>query len=102
MHAFSAFDSYTYVFALRERTFPFATAKESADRAQTLLAKVPADQYPALAEMTTHHILQPHYDHDHEYEFGSSAEGEPAPAAAKFQAFFFMELGAKDPSALTE
>lgn len=69
-HAFSALDSYTYGFALQERTLPFATATQAADRAQTLLAHVPADQYPHLAEMTIHHVMQPGYDHEHEYEYG--------------------------------
>ncbi|MGB7962747.1 MAG: TetR/AcrR family transcriptional regulator [Propionicimonas sp.] len=69
-HAFSALDSHIYGFALQERTLPFATAEETAERAQILLAKVPADQYPHLAEMTIHHVLQPGYDYDNEYEFG--------------------------------
>lgn len=69
-HAFSALDSYIYGFILQERTLPFATTAETAERAQTFLAKVPPDQYPHLSEMTTHHVQQPDYDYGHEYEFG--------------------------------
>jgi hypothetical protein len=35
-----------------------------------VLASVSAEEYPHLAELTTHHVLQPGYDHADEYEFG--------------------------------
>lgn len=69
-HALSALDSYIYGFALLERTVPFSTAAETAERAETLLATFPVDQYPHLAEMTVHHVLQPGYDPELEYEYG--------------------------------
>jgi AcrR family transcriptional regulator len=66
-HAFSVLDSYIYGFALQEANLPFNTAAEPADGAQ---APVLVDEYPHLAELTVHHVLQPGYDHGDEYEFG--------------------------------
>jgi AcrR family transcriptional regulator len=70
--ALSAIDSYTYGFALQERALPFATATEAAERSESLLATFPRAQFPHLAEMTIHHVLQPGYNQENEYEFGLS------------------------------
>jgi AcrR family transcriptional regulator len=70
-HAFSALDSYIYGFALQEATLPLGdTEEETVEVAQTMLAQVPADEYPYLTEFTTEHILQPGYDYGDEFEFG--------------------------------
>jgi AcrR family transcriptional regulator len=69
-HAFSALDSYIYGFALQERSLPFDTPEETAAMAQELLAQLPTDEYPHLAELTTEHILRPGYDYALEFEFG--------------------------------
>jgi AcrR family transcriptional regulator len=69
-HAFSALDSYIYGFALQERSLPFPTAEQTAERAHAMLAQFPADDYPHLAELTIEHVLQPGYDYGNEYEFG--------------------------------
>jgi Tetracyclin repressor-like, C-terminal domain len=69
-HAFSVLDSYIYGFALQERSLPFATPEETAELAQDILADLPADTYPHLAELTAQHVLQPGYDYGNEFEFG--------------------------------
>jgi len=69
-HAFSALDSYIYGFALQERNLPFDTPDETAELAQAIMAQVPADEYPHLAELTLEHVLQPGYDYGEEFEYG--------------------------------
>jgi AcrR family transcriptional regulator len=69
-HAFSVLDSYIYGFALQERSLPFPTPEETAELAQDILAGIPADTYPHLAELTTQHVLRPGYDYGDEFEFG--------------------------------
>ncbi len=69
-HAFSVLDSYTYGFAMQEQSLPFETEEETAEVAETILAQLPADEYPHLAEMTIEHVLLPDYDYASEYEFG--------------------------------
>jgi len=69
-HAFSVLDSYIYGFALQEASLPFHTAEETAELAQTILARFPPDEYPHLTELTVEHVLQPGYDYGNEYEFG--------------------------------
>jgi AcrR family transcriptional regulator len=69
-HAYSVLDSYIYGFALQEASLPFHTAEETAEVAETILARFPPDQYPHLIELTVEHVLQPGYDHGNEYEFG--------------------------------
>src|SRR2546421_3597334 len=51
-HAFSVLDSYIYGFALQEASLPFDTAEETAELAQTILARFPPDEYPHLTELT--------------------------------------------------
>ena len=69
-HAYAALDSYIYGFALQERGLPFDTPDETAELAQVILQRFPADQYPHLAEFTTGHVLRPGYDFGDEFEFG--------------------------------
>jgi len=69
-HAYSALDSYIYGFALQEAGLPFDTGEETAELAQAMLARFPADQYPYLAEFTFEHMLKPGYDYGSEYEYG--------------------------------
>ncbi|MDP9073860.1 MAG: TetR/AcrR family transcriptional regulator C-terminal domain-containing protein [Actinomycetota bacterium] len=66
-HAFSALDSYIYGFALQEATLPLGdTEEETAEVARTMMAQVPADEYPHLTEF----ILHPGNDYGDEFEFG--------------------------------
>lgn len=37
---------------------------------EAILAQVPADEYPPIAELATFHVLQPGYDYGDEYQFG--------------------------------
>jgi Tetracyclin repressor-like, C-terminal domain len=57
-------------FALQERSLPFPTPEETAELARDILAGIPADTYPHLAELTTQHVLRPGYDYGNEFEFG--------------------------------
>jgi AcrR family transcriptional regulator len=69
-HAYSLLDSYVYGFALQESvSLPFD--KETApELAEKILAQLPTDEYPHLAELATEHVLQPGYDYGDEFEFG--------------------------------
>ena len=69
-HAYSLLDSYVYGFALQESvSLPFS--KETApELAEKVLAQLPADTFPYLAELATEHVLQPGYDYGDEFEFG--------------------------------
>jgi AcrR family transcriptional regulator len=69
-HAFSVMDSYIYGFVLQEATLPFGDAEEAADVAQEMFARMPADRYPHLSELTVQHVLQPGYDYGAEFGYG--------------------------------
>jgi AcrR family transcriptional regulator len=68
-HAYSLLDSYIYGFALEEASLPFdrETAPEVAG---AILAQLPTEEYPHLAELAIEHVLQPDYDYGDEFEFG--------------------------------
>jgi tetracycline repressor-like protein len=51
VHAYNALDSYTYGFALQEKTLPFETPEESADVAEAMLTPSLAGEYPYLVEV---------------------------------------------------
>jgi AcrR family transcriptional regulator len=68
--AFSALDSYIYGFAMQEKSLPFTTEEETAATAHIMLAQLPADEYPYLAELTADHVLQPGYNYGDEFLFG--------------------------------
>jgi AcrR family transcriptional regulator len=69
-HAYSVLDSYIYGFALQEANLPFATADETAQVAQEITGRLPAGQYPHLAEFATTYALQPGYLYADEFEIG--------------------------------
>jgi AcrR family transcriptional regulator len=68
VHAYSVLDSYTYGFALQERTIPFETPAESADMAATTVGDRGGD-YPYLAEVVAE-LGKRGYDYTEEFEFG--------------------------------
>ncbi len=68
--AFSAIDSYIYGFVIQELSLPFTNATELDEVAGDLLRDLPADTYPHLAELITHHILTPGYDYAAEFDYG--------------------------------
>lgn len=69
-HAMSVLDSYVYGFALQEANLPFATGKETAELAQTIMAQFPTGGYPYLTELTTEVVLRRGYDYGDEYRIG--------------------------------
>ncbi len=69
-HAYSLLDSYVFGFALQEAALPFDGPDDAAVVAEQMLAHLPADAYPHLAELTVDHVLQPGYDFGDEFEFG--------------------------------
>jgi len=69
-HAFSALDSYIYGFAMQEKSLPFRTEEETAAMAHIMLAQLPANEYPYLAELTAEHVLQPGYNYGDEFPLG--------------------------------
>jgi AcrR family transcriptional regulator len=68
VHAYSMLDSYTYGFALQEKTSPFETPEESAQMAQATVGEMGAI-YPYLAEVVDE-FAKDGYDYGKEFEFG--------------------------------
>jgi AcrR family transcriptional regulator len=68
-HAYALLDSYVYGFALQEATLPFDEAS-AAEMAESMLAGLPEDVYPHLAELAREHVMQPGYDFADEFDFG--------------------------------
>jgi AcrR family transcriptional regulator len=68
VHAYNVLDSYTYGFALQEKTIPFETPEESAEMAKTTVGEQGAD-YPYLAEVVVE-FGKRGYDYTEEFEFG--------------------------------
>ncbi|WP_104174682.1 TetR/AcrR family transcriptional regulator [Arthrobacter sp. Y81] len=69
-HAFSVLDAYIYGFAKQEKGLPFDSGEQAAAMAQVMLAHLPANEYPHLAELTSQHVLQPGYSFAGEFIFG--------------------------------
>jgi AcrR family transcriptional regulator len=69
-HAAALLDSYVYGFALQEAGLPFTTPEETAQVTRRIAGKMPAGEYPHLAEMAAGHILQPGYSFAGEFEIG--------------------------------
>ena len=68
VHAYNLLDSYTYGFALQEKTIPFETPEESAEIAATTVGER-GDEYPYLAEVVVE-LGKKGYDYTEEFEFG--------------------------------
>lgn len=70
-HAVALLDSYLYGFALQEAALPFeGGGQELHDVAGAILADLPAEEFPHLAEMVTGHALRPGYDFGAEFSWG--------------------------------
>lgn len=67
---------------------------------QALLANVPADRYPNLAEMTIHHVLRPGYHHDHEFEYGTGTAPRSPRDPAVLEALVGLNWQPHDPQRL--
>lgn len=70
VHAYNLLDSYTYGFALQEKTIPFETPEESAAMA-TVTVGEQGTEYPYLAEVVVE-LGKRGYDYTEEFEFGLS------------------------------
>ena len=68
VHAYSLLDSYTYGFALQEKTSPFETRQESAEVAKATVGDIGV-AYPYLAEVVVE-FAKTGYDYAEEFEFG--------------------------------
>ena len=71
-HTYSLLDSYIYGFALQEASLPFGATEEeeTAQVAQEIAGRMPAGEYPHLAELAIEHVLQPGYSYGSEFEIG--------------------------------
>lgn len=69
-HAVSLIDSYIGGYVLQEKNLPVADADDVEAVAGGILDALPADEFPYLAEMITHHALRPGYDHTTEFGYG--------------------------------
>lgn len=68
VHGYSVLDSYTYGFALQEKTIPFESPKEAAEMAEVTVADM-GDQYPYLAEVVSE-FSKSEFVYAEEFEFG--------------------------------
>jgi len=68
--AFSLIDSYIYGFVMQELSLPFKNAEELEQVADTILANLPATEFPNLTEMIVDHTLRPGYAYAKEFEPG--------------------------------
>ena len=68
--AFSLLDSYIYGFVLQEQALPFSNAAELETVADSIMASLPADEFPYLIEMMVEHALKPDYSYAEEFEGG--------------------------------
>jgi AcrR family transcriptional regulator len=69
-HAYALIDSYVYGFALSEAALPMNGPETVAEVAGPMMARIPADVFPYLAEFSAEHVMQPDYDYAIEFEFG--------------------------------
>ncbi|QYJ02789.1 TetR/AcrR family transcriptional regulator [Nocardioides panacisoli] len=69
-HAFSVIDAYVYGFVLTEANLPFEAPEEVGEVAGDLMAQLPQDAFPHLAEMVVEHALLPGYDYREEFGHG--------------------------------
>jgi AcrR family transcriptional regulator len=68
-HAYNLLDSYTYGFALQERTLPVATPEALASFGETFIRQLPSDEYPNLAAVGSD-LVASGFDYGDEFEFG--------------------------------
>lgn len=69
VHAYNLLDSYTYGFALQEKTIPFETPEQSAEMAKVTVGEK-GSEYPYLAEVVVEFTAFGGYDYTEEFEFG--------------------------------
>ncbi|MEV4073906.1 TetR/AcrR family transcriptional regulator [Nonomuraea fuscirosea] len=69
-HAISLVDSYVAGYVLQEANLPLSTPDEVQDVAGDILAELPVQELPYLAEMIVDHALRPGYDYGDEFGWG--------------------------------
>jgi hypothetical protein len=69
-HAASVIDAYVYGFALQERALPFETGEQTAELAESIMAQMPAGEFPYLVEVARDHVMRPGYDYGEEFGYG--------------------------------
>lgn len=71
-HAVAVLDSIAYGFAIQEAALPFSGPEDAAPIAAALMEQVPTDQFPHMAALAEHVVLQPGYDFGDEFDYGLS------------------------------
>lgn len=69
-HAYAILDSFVYGFAFEEATLPGSDSAELTRIAQEMSLDLQLEHYPALAEFTAGHVLQPSYNFGDSFAFG--------------------------------
>jgi AcrR family transcriptional regulator len=69
VHAYNVLDTYTYGFALQEKTIPFETPEQSVEMAEITVGER-GSEYPYLAEVVREFATSGGYDYAEEFEFG--------------------------------
>jgi AcrR family transcriptional regulator len=69
-HAFALLDSHVYGHVLQEVALPFEPGDDIAPLAEAMLASLPADTLPHLAEMARVHVYRPGYTFGAEMTWG--------------------------------
>ena len=84
-HAYAILDSYLYGFALQEANLAFQGDEPIEDLAASIVAPLPADEYPDLVAFTNEHVLRPGHDFGSSFEIGLDLllDGIAADAAAE-------------------
>ena len=68
-HAVAVLDTVAYGFAVQEAALPFSGPEDAAPMAAALMEHIPTDQFPHIAEMAEHVVLQPNYDFGDEFDY---------------------------------
>jgi AcrR family transcriptional regulator len=82
-HAYAILDSFVYGYAFEESVLPFDTYEDIRGLAAQIMASFPADTYPAFAEFTKEHVLQPGYRFADSFDFGLDLIIDGLAAAAR-------------------
>jgi AcrR family transcriptional regulator len=69
-HAFALLDAHLYGHLVQEVALPFDDATDLAPMAEQMLASMPADALPYLAEMAREHVLSRGYSFGDEFDWG--------------------------------
>ena len=67
--AFSLLDSYIYGFGIEQFNFSAESDAPPEERAEAILASIPAEEYPYLHRMASH-AMQVGYDAEADFDFG--------------------------------